>query len=318
MRVLTFNSHQPYLHLIASVLPWQFGIILPRQPSGTLHSWDPRIRPLPSNAILYSSLEEALKSAKWDWILTHNAHDLMEVREKPHPKVFLIHGTLSGRILQDRSNIDRAAYLRNLQVLLDSCGSTVIYISELKRKDWGLPGNVIRTAIDPAPYGGYRGEHAAILQVSNHIRERGEMLGWRTHQEVCRGFQTLILGDNRNLPGSRRASDWEDLKEQYRAHRVYLHTARFPYEDGYNLSMLEAMATGMPIATLPHPSSPVENGVEGVVGLNENELRQRVAELMGSRETAIEMGLAARRKLEKEFPLSRFQAEWQSLAQSFP
>jgi glycosyltransferase involved in cell wall biosynthesis len=301
---------------MASVLPWHFGIILPRLPAGNYRSWDPGIRPLPLNATLFPSLEEALCASRWDWILTHNAQDLVEVREKPHPKVFLVHGTLSGRILQDRSTIDRTVYLRNLQILLDSCESKVVYISELKRKDWGLRGRVIRTAIDPTPYGGYRGELAAIVQVCNNIRERGEMLGWRVHRKVCRGFQTLILGENRNLAGSRRASDWEDLKEQYRSHRVYLHTAAFPYEDGYNLSMLEAMATGMPIATLNHPSSPVEDGVEGVVGLNEDELRQKISELMESKEKATELGLAARRKLEREFPLDRFQSEWQSFASS--
>ena len=314
MRVLTFNSHQPYLHLLATALPWSFGIITPRLPSGEIKAWDPQIRPLPVNAKVYASLQEALQDGPWDWILTHNIQDLLDARNISIPKVFLVHGTLSGRILQDRSTIDRAAYLRNLQLLLEVNHCRVVYISELKRQDWMIPGEIIRSAVDIAEYAGYRGDIRGVLLVCNHLKERGAMMGWEIYQTVCRDIPHLVLGKNPNLSSSCVAAGWDDLKEQFRSFRVYLYTPVYPYEDGYNLALLEAMATGMPVAALTHATSPVRDEIEGVVASNAEVLRERIFSLLDNPEEARKMGEAARARIEGEFPMSKFKNAWQSFA----
>jgi hypothetical protein len=314
LRVLTFNSHQPYLHLLATSLPWVFGIMAPRLPSGVAKNWDPRIRPLPGNARLYSSMKDARRDGAWDLFLAHNINDLMDAREISIPKVFLIHGTLTGRILQDQSNIDKGLYLKNLQLLLAANNARVVYISELKRQDWGIPGDIIKPGIDCAQYGGYRGNIPGILQVCNHLKERGAMMGWSIHQAVCRDLPSLVIGNNKNLPSSRMASDWDDLKEQLRSYRMYLYTPMYPYEDGYNLALLEAMATGMPVATMHHRTSPVRDGSEGVVAETVEELREKVVHLLENPPKAEQMGKAARARAEKEFPLEAFREAWQSFA----
>jgi hypothetical protein len=314
LRVLTFNSHQPYLHLLATALPWTFGIVTPRLPSGATKDWDPRIRPLPSNARIYSTVREAIRNASWDWVLAHNVNDLMDAREAKIPKAFLVHGTLSGRILQDRSAIDRSLYVRNLQFLLASDCCRVVYISELKRKDWGIPGEVIQPGVYIREYGGYQGNIRGVLQVCNHLKERGPVTGWKTHREVCSDLPHLVLGNNKTLPSSRIADNWDDLKEQLRSYRVYLYTPVYPYEDGYNLALLEAMATGMPIATLHHATSPIRDGSEGVSGSTAEELREKIVRLLNDPIEAADLGNRARIRVEKEFPISRFLCGWQSFA----
>jgi glycosyltransferase involved in cell wall biosynthesis len=316
LRVLTFNSHQPYLHLMASSLPWVFGIVAPRLPSGVAKNWDPRIRPLPDNARLYSSIKDAKQDGAWNLFLAHNVSDLMDAREISIPKVFLIHGTLSGRIIQDQSNIDKGSYLKNLQLLLAANGARVIYISELKRQDWGIPGAVIKPGIDGRQYGGYRGNIPGILQVCNHLKERGAMMGWSIHQTVCRNLPSLVLGNNKNLPSSRMADDWDDLKEQLRSYRVYLYTPMYPYEDGYNLALLEAMATGMPVATMRHSTSPIRDGSEGVIAETAEDLRTKVVHLLANPEKAEQLGKAARARVEQEFSQERFRDAWKSFASS--
>jgi hypothetical protein len=314
LRVLTFNSHQPYLHLLASSLPWAFGIIAPQYPSGAVKNWDLQIRPLPGNAHIYPSVRAAVQDRSWDLVLTHNIHDLIDAREISLPKVFLVHGTLSGRILQDQSGIDKALYVKKLRMLLDSNRARIVYISELKRQDWGIPGTVIRPTVDVRQYGGYRGEIPAILQVCNNIKARGGMMGWDVFAAVTQDMPNLVLGDNKDLPASRRAEDWNDLKEQLRSYRLYLYTPVYPYEDGYNLAMLEAMATGMPIATLNHISSPIRDGYEGVVADSAGELREKVIHLLNNPDEARQLGVGARTRVEKAFPVSEFQNAWESLA----
>lgn len=313
MRVLTFNSHQPYVHLLASSLPWTFGVITPNTP-GAAKNWNPRIRPLPGNISLYRSVDEALRAGEWDWVLTHNVDDLLDVKAVSLPKTFLIHGTLSGRILQDRSRIDPSSYVKNVKILLAAHHARVVFVSELKQKDWGIPGDIIKLSVDIQHYGDYRGEIRGVLQVSNHLRERGAILGWDAFQSVCRDLPHLVLGANRGLSSSRSSEDWEDLKEQLRTYRVYLYTPLYPYEDGYNMALLEAMATGMPIAAFEHRSSPIRDGVEGVVAASADGLREKVLRLLDNREDAARMGRAARARVESEFPISRFRDSWQSFA----
>jgi glycosyltransferase involved in cell wall biosynthesis len=255
-----------------------------------------------------------MSADSWDWVLTHNVNDLLDTRDISLPKVFLVHGTLSGRIVQDQSTVDRALYLKNLQVLLAANHSQVVFISKLKHDDWGIPGDVIRSTIDPRSYGGYRGEIRGVLQVCNHLKERGPMMGWDTYQTVCRDLPNLVLGDNRDLLSSRKTNDWNDLKEQLRSFRVYLYTPIYPYEDGYNTSLLEAMATGMPVAALKHPTSPIRDGCEGVVADDAAELRSKITELLDNPGEAARMGNNARIRVEKEFSVSEFRQAWQSFA----
>lgn len=259
-------------------------------------------------------MQETQQEDPWDWVLAHNASDLIDAMGIKIPKVFLVHGTLSGRILQDRSTIDRSLYIRNLQSLLSAGNAQVVYISELKRKDWGIPGEVIRPGVDIREYGGYQGNIRGVLQVSNHLKERGAITGWKTHQEVCRDLHHLVIGTNLKIPLSRIANNWDDLREQLRSYRVYLYTPIYPYEDGYNLALLEAMATGMPIASLHHATSPIRDGLEGVTASTAAELRAKVLRLLDNPIEAANLGSRARIRVEKEFPLSEFQHAWQSLA----
>jgi len=66
LHVLTFNSHQPYIHFLASALGWDFGVVLPGLPSGGARIRDERVRPIPENERLYRPIEEARESSSRD------------------------------------------------------------------------------------------------------------------------------------------------------------------------------------------------------------------------------------------------------------
>ena len=140
------------------------------------------------------------------------------------------------------------------------------------------------------------------------------MMGWSVYEAVSSNIPSMVIGENPNLPNSRMSNDWDDLKEQLRSFRIYLYTPQYPYEDGYNLALLEAMATGMPIASLQHITSPVRDGVEGAVASSPEELRGKVIELLNNPEEAFRLGEGARRRVEKEFSVPDFQCAWESMA----
>jgi hypothetical protein len=246
--------------------------------------------------------------------MAHNVHDLIDCRGIDLPRVFVVHGTLRGRLLEEKSRLEPDLYLSYFRELLDSMRCRLVYISELKLRDWGIPGTVIVSAVDSAEYGPYRGDKAVILRVCNHLRERGAILGSDAHEEICRELPSLVLGPNPGLANSRLPASWRDLKEEYRSCRVYLSTAIYPYEDGYNLAVLEAMASGMPVAALSNPTLPVRDGSEGVVSDTPAELRERVIHLLENPEEARRMGEAARARVNRDFPISEFREKWTSLA----
>jgi hypothetical protein len=64
-------------------------------------------------------------------------NDLLDTRDLSLPRVFVVHGTLSGRILQDGGGIGRESYLKSFQTLLRAYRCRVVYISALKQRDWG-------------------------------------------------------------------------------------------------------------------------------------------------------------------------------------
>jgi glycosyltransferase involved in cell wall biosynthesis len=71
----------------------------------------------------------------------------------------------------------------------------------------------------------------------------------------------------------------------------------------------------MPVASLHNVTSPVRDGMEGVVANAPEELRQKIVDLLDNPAKAIKLGEGARLRVEKEFAISDFQRAWGSLAE---
>jgi glycosyltransferase involved in cell wall biosynthesis len=66
----------------------------------------------------------------------------------------------------------------------------------------------------------------------------------------------------------------------------------------------------MPIVTLPNPTSPIENGVNGFVSADAAQLREGVLELLEDERKAAVLGAAARKTALERFPIDRFRDRW--------
>ena len=313
--ILSFNWHEPYLAMLAGT-GHEFLVVEPEITAGKSRFWDTRMRPLPENVRLLGREEAAqrVSDRKIDLAICHNARDLgMVAGWKDLPKIMVFHNKLSTEIgLSKKSEADRISYMEMLRPYLD--GVELVFISESKKADWNLGrGRVIMPGIDTALYGGYEGNLATVLRVGNLLRERNLMLGFTEQQEICEGLPTTILGENPTIPGSRLSNGWDDLKMHYRSCRVFLNTTKSPYEDGYNLALLEAMATGMPILSLDNPTSPVTDGVDGYVSNDTKELSSRAREFLEDQKKAARFGEAARDAVKVRFPIAEFVENWKGV-----
>src|SRR5262249_41614146 len=152
-----------------------------------------------------------------------------------------------------------------------------------------LEGDVIPPGIDAAEYGGYTGQLACALTVANLLREREHMLGYRELATGLHGLPWRVIGANPTL-GTTESPSWEDLKAEYRSHRLYAHATLWPWEDGYNLAMLEAMATGMPVLAWANPTSPIAEGVDGFVAEDREMFAYWAQRLLDDGDLALRLG----------------------------
>ena len=119
-----------------------------------------------------------------------------------------------------------------------------------------------------------------------------------------------LVGNNPDIPGSEPARDWDHLRELLQVHRFYLHTAQPDLEDGYNLALLEAMGTGLPIVATSSPTSPVVDGESGFISNDLNYLRWGMRQLLEDPELARKMGETARATVLRQFSVSKFLEHW--------
>lgn len=319
LRVLTFNWHESYLQLLSKI---GFEMEVVEKWKAGVYGWMHAIRPVPTNCLLISEAEATKKLRRgnhYDRIIAHNLDDLLFVRPWATPKVMVFHNKLTTEIALSRRSIDRQEYLEKVVRFLQGTKNlTLVFISESKRADWGLAGEVLPPGIDPVDYGGYAGDLAKVLRVGNGLRVRDVMLGYSLQERILQGLPSTILGLNPDIPNCHMPADWDEYRERMRRHRVYLNTTRNPFEDGYNLAMLEAMATGMPVVSLANPSSPIEDGVNGFVSEDETALRDGIEMLLGNRSRAVSMGRSARESVLDRFPMGRFVENWKRILEFTP
>lgn len=314
LNILTFNWHEPYLCLL-SRLGHDFVVVEPEITPGKVRQWNEKMRPVPDNVSLVS-LQEAIKELNhesFDLVIAQNIKDLMAVRDYHLPKILVFHNRLTTEIGLVNNSIKKENYLNNIQPLLHSISR--VFISESKRDDWGLKGKVILPGLDVSEYGGYLGKNPAILRVGNLLKERDLMMGYSVAEMIKGRLPSITLGMNPTLPESALSKGFEDLKNHYRECRLFLNTTVDGYEDGYNLAMLEAMATGMPVVSTFNQTSPLVDGINGFVSHDIPYLKLCVSRLLDDPVLAREIGEAGRRTVLEQFNLQTFLKNWSELIQ---
>ncbi len=310
-RILTFNFHEPYLCLMSKIgLPMDAG----HYSQGHLkRQWHAVFRPIPDNmtAITEDVWRERVESNYYDVIIAQNEMNGLDVAKAPCGRLLLCHNRRS--FLNTTLRIEGAAdplEVFNKMLLYLGHKFEFLYISESKRDDYGIPGRVILPGIDLDEYSGYRGEDPHVIRVGNTMRQRTRMFDYDFQEQVCAGLPSKVVGVNTDIPGSEVASSWDALREIYRRHHCMLHVTREEFEDGYNLAMLEAMATGMPVVSLANATSPLTDGVDGFVSSDAAVLHDRIQQLLDDPALAREIGARGRETVARTFPMAAFCEKW--------
>lgn len=314
LKILSFNWHEPYLCLLSKI-GHEFLVVEPEVAPGKVRAWDENMRPVPKNVRLLS-LQQARRQLDMnaiDLVIAHNVRDLIELQAYVLPKILVFHNRLTTEIGLGDGKVGRYEYLSKIQSFLKQVQK--VFISQSKKEDWVLEGKVIPPGIDVDEFEAYTGENSCILRVGNLLKERDLMLGFTDSERIVNGFSTVTLGMNPTIPEARLSSGFQDLKDHFRSCRLYLNTTVEGFEDGYNLAMLEAMAAGMPVISTFNRTSPIKNGINGVISDDVEYLRSCVAELLADPDRARYMGVEARKTVQKQFSSEAFLISWRETIQ---
>lgn len=311
LNILSFNWHEPYLCLLSKTSHF-FKIIEPDVREGVIRKWSREMRPLPQNVSLINKefALSQLDSGDFDFAICHNLKDLIFIKDFLLPKIMVFHNKLSTEIALGNNKIDREKYLLSLKQILNNV--TLVFISEAKQNDWGLDGTIITPGIDMADYEGYSGSMAKVLRVGNMMRERDLMMGYSMQEKIIKDIPNTLLGQNPTVPEAQLSKNWADLKNYYKTYRMLLNTTLNPYEDGYNLAMLEAMATGMPVISFYNPTSPIVDGENGFISDDIPYLIEKTKFLLSNREAAKLVGEKGHQTVKEKFSLNEFTAKWET------
>jgi len=302
--LLVFSCHEAWVYQLG-VLGYELDIIVGLK-GRYKETWDEQIRPVPPNSRLLTLPEAQQSQTRYYCIITHNVTDLLDIKQRPEPRLIVIHSTLEGRALEEKSDVTPQMMKETLHTYLKLVGGHAVAVSMLKGKSWGFTEDIVPFAVNADDYPPYSGQTSCGLRICNFIESRKAILLWDFYEKAFDGIPVRLVGHNPNMRGVRAANSWDHLKRILQSHRFYIHTARPELEDGYNMATLEAMAAGLPILGNRHPASPIEHGVSGFLSDDPAELRKYAGMLLEDKILATMMGRQARKTAVERFSMTGF------------
>ena len=317
MRILSFNHHESYICSLAET-GFEFDVI-DRYKKLDL-SWAKNSRPIPKNVRLLPFSDEVkanLKNGAYDLVVCHTVKNLLWLFPYRKPRyIFIAHIPLFfySTPLMLKAAVKKCA----VKIFKATHRFKFVAVSEFKRKKWREEGAVIVLTPQKFPPFDESSSYKKIIHVGNKIKERGEELGYPILKNLIdQGLPIEVIGHNSEIAGAHIPSDFCEYQNLFRQGRIYLYTVRYPFGDGYNTSLLEAMRLGHAIVTVANPSSPILHEVNGLVGKSASDLEVHLRRLLENPQEVDRLGKAAKATVEKNFSRDAFTSDWKKQISDF-
>lgn len=308
LNILCFNTHERYETHLAMTGNNFYAWNDPR-----MKKWKTDFASIPPN---YIQLNEALGTAQipeWtemDLVLTQQKFGQYQLgvqiaNQLDVPLISMEH-TLPIT-MWERERFDG---LRNMR------GDLNVFLSDFSKRAWqwtehGDDTIIIGAAVDADFFcpddRPVQAKQNHILSIVNDWKERDYFCGYSLWQRITSGLPVHVRGINKGISTPTKTTD--ELLEEYRNARIFLNTSLWsscPY------TLLEAMATGCAVVTTGTTMLPeiIQNGHNGLISNNEQELRQYLVQLLNEPELCEELGRNARQTVLEQFSVYKFVNCW--------
>jgi hypothetical protein len=310
LRILTFGWQPDHLRLLARTgSRWD---VVPRVAAHLRRPWAlSRLLPENANVVPLDVAEARMRCGTYDRILCWAPADVAITAGSTTPTLlFVTRPAELGEALGWR----RHSAARFLQ----ECSSnvTLLYPTPSVARSYGVPGTVLRLGLEPEHYPAYEGTLARVCIVGRMFDAMPLMTGVATLGQVTVGIPFVMCDSGEPLPGFQSLLPPDARFHAYRDFRTMLWATPACYTDGNDPLVLEAMAVGIPIVSVPQPEGVPEDGVSGFVCAEAEQLRARVVELLGDHTLAQRLSDAARDHVRTKFPFIPFSRQWADVVDS--
>ena len=189
-------------------------------------------------------------------------------------------------------------------------GNINVFISEYSVGKWNMncDNRVIHHSVDTELFEPSDTEkNGKVLSVVNDFVNRDYCCNYSGWQRITEGLPVRLVG---NTPGlSEPAKDINELASEYQQASVFLNTSTV---SPVPTSLLEAMSCGCAVVSTATCMIPeiIENGVNGYISNNEEDLKGYIKELLDDPSLAVKMGQAARETILEKFSEDKFINNW--------
>lgn len=277
MNILTINSHTGW-HYLLSKTKIEMDVV----------GWNILERNIPENfnIINYNNIN----LNKYDLIIIHrmfnDAYFIIKniLRKKKYKIILVFHGKK-----QRQTDFLYRKFLKYIWFFIINLNKNLlninfVFITPCVKESWKKSGIVIEPGIPIDDYILNQNKHINNFN-NNKIAIVGNNLS-RSHFDIYLidilvkyKFKVLIIGRNNEVLLNKFSKDIDfKIPNSYNEYKDIISTCGYYFsilkepEEGYNLSLLEAMATGLPVITSNHPTTPIKNKYNGFVYNDINQL----------------------------------------------
>lgn len=211
-------------------------------------------------------------------------------------------------------------------------GMKIVRMSPVEEKINGYVGAdaIIRFYKDPEEWSNWNGNTKRVINFTQSLRGRRVFCHHDQILQIMNGFPYFIYGSGNDDLGASNGGDlpYDLMKGALRDNRIFVYGGTWP--SPYTLAFEEAMMTGIPMVCIgkklaedlpeiPHPDrmdyyempTIIENGQNGFVSDNINELRNDVHQLLEDHELAKRIGEQGRKTAIRLFGKEKIRKEWE-------
>lgn len=269
-----------------------------------LKKWNDKFAPIPPNHI-QTSLDDFPLEVDIDLVLSQSRYGqyqiLSNIARRLHVPLVSIEHTLPHPNWPD-AEFQRA---KGLVSDLD------VFISNYSAEKWEIDNpRIVKHAIDSSYFKPGKKQREGILSVVNDWKNRDVFCGYRLWEDTIQGLPFKVVGDNPGL--SEPAKDTDDLIQHYQSSSIFYNTS---VVSPIPMSLMEAMSCGCAVVSTATCMIPeiIDNGVNGLISNNHQELRQMLEYLLNNEKKRIELGKAARKTIKEKFSISQFTSTWNQI-----
>lgn len=215
------------------------------------------------------------------------------------PRIYLQHNVPKPHAVDSRHPVDDPDTL-------------LVHVTHYNRLMWDnnrTPTTVIEHSVAIDPNVTYIGNLERGITVINSMPKRGRSLGHDLFVQARRHVPLDIAGMENEELDPIGDIPYPELHERVARYRFLYSPVRYT---SLPLSVIEAFHIGMPVVALATTELPmvIENGVNGYISCEPQELIERMQELLANPDQARSIGANGRKLAEDRFSLERFTRDW--------